>query len=73
MNCSVKLERLDTGVDIESVRERCVKVHEHKKEKVEEKLIAHGLSEAEDRYLSTLYKNINLPLNEYLKSIRITE
>ncbi|RLG20422.1 hypothetical protein DRN77_07760 [Methanosarcinales archaeon] len=66
---SVDLERLGTDVDIESMREWCLKVYEHKKEKVEEKLRAHGLSEAEDRYLSALYKNISLQLNEYQKSI----
>jgi len=66
---SVDLERLGTDVDIESMRERCLKVYGHKKEKVEEKLRAHGLGEAEDRYLSALYKNISLQLNEYQKSI----
>jgi len=70
---SVDLERLDTDVDLESMRKRCLKVYEHKEKKVGEKLRAHGLSEAEDRYLSALYKNINLQLNEYLKSIRIAE
>jgi hypothetical protein len=70
---SVDLKRLDTDVSLESMCERCLKVYEHKKEKVEEKLRAHGLSEAEDRYLSALYKNINLQLSEYLKSIRIDE
>ena len=70
---SVDLERLNTDVSLESIRKRCLEVYEHKKERVEEKLRAHGLSEAEDRYLSALYKNINLQLNEYLKSIRIDE
>jgi len=66
---SVDIERLNTDVSLESMRERCLEVYEHKKERVGKERKSSDLSEAERGYLSELYANIVEQMDEYQKSI----
>ena len=66
---SVDLKRLNTDVNIESIRKRCLEVYECKKERVGKERKSSDLSEDGRGYLSELYANIVEQMDEYQKSI----
>ena len=65
---SVDLERLNTDVNLESIRERGLEVYEHKKESVGKERKSSDLSEDGRGYSSELYANIVEQMDEYQKS-----
>lgn len=70
---SIDTERLNADVDLESMRERCLKVYKCKKERVGEERSSFDLSEEGRQYLSELYANIDSQIMEYQKSIGLDE
>jgi HEAT repeat protein len=70
---SVDLVRLDVGVDLESMRERCLEVYKRKKERVGEERESSDVSEGVRHYLSELYANIDSQIIEYQKSVGLDE
>jgi HEAT repeat protein/2-polyprenyl-3-methyl-5-hydroxy-6-metoxy-1,4-benzoquinol methylase len=61
---TVGLKRLDTDVDLKSMRERCLKVYEHKKKRVGKERASSDLNERDRQYLSELYANICVQIDE---------
>jgi len=70
---SIDVERLNVDVDLESMRERCLKVYKCKKESVGEERSSSDLSGEERQHLSELYANIDSQIMEYHKSIGLDE
>ena len=70
---SSDVERLDTDVDLESMRERCLEVYKRKKERVGEERESSDVSEGVRHYLSELYANIDSQIIEYQKSVGLDE
>ena len=70
---SVDLERLNTDVNLESIRERGLEVYEHKKKRVGNEHKSSDLSDDVHQYLAELYANIDSQIIEYRKSIGLVE
>jgi HEAT repeat protein len=70
---SVDVERLNTDVSLESMRELCWEVYDHKKARVLKKLRSPDLSKEEHQYQTALLANIESQMYEYQKSIELDE